>query len=173
MKHALKLLALIAIIVPVTILATACSSPTEARIYTLDRVTTGWHSSDNPEGNLATTSHIDNDTRLTFAGNQVSIRINEVNLVANIAPSTSHASYNSAGGWHHHLYNPTAPGQRVNFYTAFPDLDITNNGETNNTSSAYQRANLYLMQLAPNAGQYRLQITIDGVVYNLFFMAQK
>jgi len=172
MKHALKLLVLLTIVVPVTILATACSSPTEARIYTLDRVTTDWNASTNPTGTPATTSHVNTDTRLTFAGNQVSIRINGVNLVANIAPSTSHTSYNSAGGWHHHLYNPTAPGQRVNFYTAFPDLDITDNGATDNTASAYQRANLHLMQLAPNAGQYRLQITIDGVVYNLFFAAQ-
>ncbi|MCL2586723.1 MAG: hypothetical protein FWE31_00600 [Firmicutes bacterium] len=169
-----KLFSLVAVIALASIVLVACSPPThQARIYSLDRVTINWNSVENPTGTAVTTSPI-TEARLTFAGNQVSIRLNGVNLVANINPSENHASYNSTGGWHHHLYHtaPTTAGQRVNFVTAFPSLDIANPEVSDNTSSAYQRANLFLMQQEPNAQQYRLQITIGGVTYNLFFTAE-
>ncbi|MCL2752865.1 MAG: hypothetical protein FWE44_01795 [Defluviitaleaceae bacterium] len=110
-------------------------------------------------------------SRLTFVGEEnggnVIIRIGTVDVQASINPSREHPSF-ADGFWHHHLYaGVTASGSpRINLAEALPALGIDDNQATDNTQSNYQRGNLHYIV---ETGEFRLRLTIDGIVHDLIF----
>jgi len=111
--------------------------------------------------------------KLTFVGEEqggnVLIQIGDIIIQASINPSREHPSFES-GYWHHHLYaGSTESGSpRINFYELLAHLGIDDNPEADdNTQSTYQRGNLHYIV---ETGEYRLRLTIDGVIHDLMFI---
>ena len=102
------------------------------------------------------------------AGGNVLIFVGEAEAItATINPSREHPSFES-GEWHHHLYAGVAGGERINFMALLPGLNIDDNAEaTDNTQSIYQRGNLHYIV---ETGEFRLRLTIDGALHELFFV---
>jgi len=115
-------------------------------------------------------------SRLTFIGEEqggtVIIRVGETDIIAYINPSTDHPSH-AEGYWHHHLYlaSTEAGSPRINFMELLPELGIDDNEEAgdDNTQSVYQRGNLHYVV---ETGEYRLRLTIDGIMHELMFVEQ-
>lgn len=146
------------------------SNAVDARaIFELDRVYL--------DGEEVEISETDFDgSRLTFIGEEqggtVVIRIGETDIIAYINPSREHPSY-AEGYWHHHLYAASTEtgSPRISFMELLPELDIDDHEEAgeDNTQSVYQRGNLHYVVAT---GEYRLRLTIDGVVHELMFVEQ-
>ena len=102
------------------------------------------------------------------AGGNVLIFVGEAEAItATINPSREHPSF-ADGEWHHHLYAGVAGGARINFMELLPHLNIDDNADaTDNTQSIYQRGNLHYIV---ETGEFRLRLTIDGAVHELFFV---
>jgi len=102
-------------------------------------------------------------------GGNVLIQIGDTVIQASINPSREHPSFES-GYWHHHLYagSTEAGSPRINFQALLPELGIDEPEETadDNTQSTYQRGNLHYIV---ETGEFRLRLTIDGVLHDLMF----
>ena len=110
--------------------------------------------------------------QLTFVGEEqggnVIISIGGAQAQASINPSREHPSFES-GYWHHHLYagNTAAGSPRINFMELFPDLGIDDLEDPGTPDqSSYQRGNLHYVV---ETGEFRLRLTIGGVIHDLLF----
>jgi len=167
MKKVLMILTMMMLIVVLVACDSDEPSAVEARaVFELDRVYF-----DDELVEVSETAY--EGSRLTFVGEEqggnVLIRVGFVDIQASINPSREHPSFDS-GYWHHHLYagSTEAGSPRINFRALLPELEIDDNEEAtdDNTQSVYQRGNLHYVV---EDGEFRLRLTIDGVVHDLLF----
>jgi len=170
MKKLLLMSTMFVVFISTALVLTACGSEenaaVEARaVFELDRVYL-----DEQEVEVSETDYA--GSRLTFIGEEnggnVIITVGATDVQASINPSREHPSFES-GYWHHHLYSGSteAGSPRINFREELPSLGIDDNDEAiDNTQSDYQRGNLHYIV---ETGEFRLRLTIDGVVHDLMF----
>lgn len=136
---------------------------TPRAVYLLARVYV-----DDLEVSINETAFVNSQLRF-FGEDTVMIQVGETGHFVRINPSREHPSF-AQGYWHHHLYasSTVAGSPRINFLELLPDLNIDDNPDaTDNTQSAYQRGNLHYIVATE---EFRLRLTIDGQVHDLFFI---